>query len=192
MKKRIIKKYQNRRLYDSKTSRTITLKDIAEFITNGEEIKIIDSRTEKDITNITLAQVIVELEKSKKSEKQAVDILKKVIDGSSAAVTDLARKAISESISVFSISKNKVKAVVNKMVKEGKVAREQGTKVTNDIWSAVKTSRNTFTKKLKELMEDKENKYIKRDELLKIEKKINSIERKLGEVLKRSRKKKKK
>lgn len=192
MKKRIIKKYQNRRLYDSKTSRTITLKDIAEFITNGEEIKIIDSKTEKDITNITLAQVIVELEKSKKSEKQAVDILKKVIDGSSAAVTDLARKAISESISVFSISKDKVKEVVNKMVKEGKVAREQGTKVTNDIWSAVKTSRNTFTKKLKELMEDKKNKYIKRDELLKIEKKINSIERKLGEVLKRSRKKKKK
>lgn len=192
MKKRIIKKYQNRRLYDSKTSRTITLKDIAEFITNGEEIKIIDSKTEKDITNITLSQVIVELEKSKKSEKQAVDILKKVIDGSSAAVTDLARKAISESISVFSISKDKVKEVVNKMVKEGKVAREQGTKVTNDIWSAVKTSRNTFTKKLKELMEDKKNKYIKRDELLKIEKKINSIERKLGEVLKRSRKKKKK
>lgn len=192
MKKRIIKKYQNRRLYDSKTSRTITLKDIAEFITNGEEIKIIDSKTEKDITNITLAQVIVELEKSKKSEKQAVDILKKVIDGSSAAVTDLARKAISESISVFSISKDKVKDVVNNMVKEGKVAREQGTKVTNDIWNAVKTSRNTFTKKLKELMEDKENKYIKRDELLKIEKKINSIERKFGEVLKRSRKKKKK
>lgn len=190
MEKRIIKKYQNRRLYDLKTSRTITIKDLAKFIANGEEIKVIDNRTKKDITNVALAQVIFELEKNKKSEKKAVYTLKKVIDGGGAAMADFAQKAVSESISVFSISKDKVKEIVDKMVKEGKIAREQGAKVANDIWSVVKTSRNTLKDKIKELMEDRENKYVKRDELLKMEKKINSIEKKLREVLKSSRKKK--
>jgi polyhydroxyalkanoate synthesis repressor PhaR len=190
MEKRIIKKYSNRRLYDSKTSRTITLDDIAKFISNKEEIQVVDNKTGKDITNITLAQVILELEKSKKSEKQVADILRELIVSGSAAMADLAQKAVSESISVLSISKDKVKEAVNKMVEQGKVAKEQTNKIVEEIWSALKTSRKAFTKKIKELMEEKETEYVTKTELNKLKSKIDSIEKKMGDISKKSKKKK--
>lgn len=67
MKAKIIKRYQNRKLYDTTCSRYITLEDIAQMIKNGEEIVVIDNRTEKDITSQTLMQLIFETEKKTKS-----------------------------------------------------------------------------------------------------------------------------
>lgn len=192
MGKRIIKKYSNRRLYDSKTSRTITLEDLTEFISNGEEIKVVDNKNGKDITNITLAQVIVELEKRKKSDKQVAGILRELVVSGSAAMADLAQKAVSDSISVLSISKDKVKETVDKMVDQGKVAKEQTNKIVEEIWNALKTSRKTFTQKIKELMEEKETEYITKNEFGEIKSKINSIEKKLGEVLKKGKRMSKK
>ena len=51
---RIIKKYPNRRIYDTRDSRYITLGDVRDLVVSGEEFKVIDTQTKKDITrNIT-------------------------------------------------------------------------------------------------------------------------------------------
>lgn len=188
MEKRIIKKYSNRRLYDSETSRTITLEDLVGIIAKGEDIQVIDNETGEDITNVTLAQVIVELEKGKRSEKQVAEILRELIVSGSAAMADLAQRAINDSISVFSISKDKVSETVDRMIEEGKVAKEQGGKLVDELWNALKTSRNTFTKKIKELMGEKEMEFVTKTEMGKIEEKIDSLEKKLGESLKKIKK----
>lgn len=59
---RIIKKYQNRRLYDTATSMYIVLDDIKEYIVAGEMIKVIDVKTEQDVTRSVLLQIILEEE----------------------------------------------------------------------------------------------------------------------------------
>lgn len=64
---RIIKRYGNRKLYDTRESRYINLKDIAKLIERGEEIKIIDNSTGEDITSIVLAQVVYTKEKKEKT-----------------------------------------------------------------------------------------------------------------------------
>ena len=60
---KIIKRYTNRKLYDTVESRYVTLDEIAAMIRAGGEVKVIDNRTREDLTSITLAQIIFEQEK---------------------------------------------------------------------------------------------------------------------------------
>ena len=64
-KAKIIKRYQNRKLYDTDASCYVTLDEIAEMIQQGEEVSVVDDRNQKDITAATLTQII--FEKQKKS-----------------------------------------------------------------------------------------------------------------------------
>ena len=59
---RIVKKYPNRRLYDTTTGAYITLDDIKELVINRVPFKVIDAKSGKDITQSTLLQIITEQE----------------------------------------------------------------------------------------------------------------------------------
>lgn len=58
----IIKKYPNRRLYDTSTSTYITLSDIKDMVLRSEEFKVIDAKTSEDLTRQTLMQIMLEEE----------------------------------------------------------------------------------------------------------------------------------
>jgi polyhydroxyalkanoate synthesis repressor PhaR len=58
--KRIIKRYSNRKLYDTRGSSYVTLLQIAEMIRNGEDVQVIDNATKEDKTDVTLALIISE------------------------------------------------------------------------------------------------------------------------------------
>ncbi len=55
-----VKKYGNRRLYDSEGSRYLTLEEIAERVRLGEDLRVVDAKTGHDLTQVTLAQLILE------------------------------------------------------------------------------------------------------------------------------------
>ena len=59
---RLIKKYANRRLYDASQSRHITLDDVRTMIVAGERIKVIEDKTNEDITRLIFLQVIADQE----------------------------------------------------------------------------------------------------------------------------------
>ena len=59
---RIIKKYPNRRLYDTQQSRYITLSDVRRLVLDGTDFEVIDKQTGADITRLILWQVIAEQE----------------------------------------------------------------------------------------------------------------------------------
>lgn len=69
----VVKRYSNRKLYNTNESRYATLNDIAALVKSGKDVKIVDHKTKKDITEATLAQIIFEKEKDqKKLSKQAL------------------------------------------------------------------------------------------------------------------------
>ncbi|MEY3012467.1 MAG: hypothetical protein RIT45_1202 [Pseudomonadota bacterium] len=55
-----IKKYSNRRLYDTVSSRYITLDELAERIRGGDDVLVVDAKTGEDLTQVTLAQIVIE------------------------------------------------------------------------------------------------------------------------------------
>ena len=65
--RRVIKRYSNRKLYDTKDSRYVTLLQIAEMVRNSEEVQIIDNNTKDDLTEVTLAQIVYEEQKNSKN-----------------------------------------------------------------------------------------------------------------------------
>ena len=62
---RVIKRYSNRKLYDTRESRYVTLLQVAEMVRAGEEVQVVDNATKEDKTDITLALIISEELKSK-------------------------------------------------------------------------------------------------------------------------------
>ena len=56
----VIKKYSNRRLYDTAGSRYVNLDDIAMLIREGRELRVVDAKTGQDLTRVTLTQIITE------------------------------------------------------------------------------------------------------------------------------------
>ncbi|HEY4900981.1 MAG TPA: polyhydroxyalkanoate synthesis regulator DNA-binding domain-containing protein [Terriglobales bacterium] len=56
----VIKKYPNRRLYDTSASRYINLEDIGELIRKGKDVQVVDAQNGEDLTRVTLTQIIVD------------------------------------------------------------------------------------------------------------------------------------
>lgn len=56
----VVKKYSNRRLYDTGDSRYITLEELADKIRAGADVRVVDAKTDEDLTQSTLAQIILE------------------------------------------------------------------------------------------------------------------------------------
>jgi len=63
----IIKRYENRKLYDTSRSVYVTLEDVATLIREGKEVQVVDAKTGEDLTKSTLALIILEEERQKKN-----------------------------------------------------------------------------------------------------------------------------
>ena len=74
---RTIKRYSNRKLYDTTERHYVTLADVAGFVRKGDDVQVTDYVTSADLTAQTLAQIIFEEEK--KSPRIGADVLRKII-----------------------------------------------------------------------------------------------------------------
>ena len=74
---RIIKRYSNRKLYDTEDSHYVTLGKVAELIRAGDELRVIENGTQRDITAATMAQIVFEEEKS--GTRLPVEALRRII-----------------------------------------------------------------------------------------------------------------
>jgi polyhydroxyalkanoate synthesis repressor PhaR len=74
----IIKKYENRRLYDTANSRYINLEEVAQMVQEGREVKVLDAASGEDLTRLVLTQIIVEQAKTPGSAFP-LDILRQMV-----------------------------------------------------------------------------------------------------------------
>ncbi len=90
---KVIKRYTNRKLYDTVESRYVTLDEIAQMIKGGAEVKIIDNRSKEDLTSVTLAQIIFEEEK--KRSQMPLGVLREIIRHGGEAVAGFYQEKVS-------------------------------------------------------------------------------------------------
>lgn len=91
MNPKVIKRYQNRKLYDTQQSCYVTLEDIAKMIRANEEVTIVDNKTKRDITASTLAQIIFEAEK-KAGEYAPLFVLRDIIQNANGSMSSYLAK----------------------------------------------------------------------------------------------------
>lgn len=89
---KVIKRYTNRKLYDTVESRYVTLDEIAGMIKDGMEVQIVDNRTKEDLTSVTLAQIIFEEEK--KRNRMPLTVLREIIRHPGESLTGFIQKEV--------------------------------------------------------------------------------------------------
>ncbi|RKH39125.1 polyhydroxyalkanoate synthesis regulator DNA-binding domain-containing protein [Corallococcus sicarius] len=89
---KIIKRYTNRKLYDTVESRYVTLDEIAAMIKEGTEVRIVDNRTKEDLTSVTLAQIIFEEEKKK--NQMPLSVLREIIRHPGESISGFIQKEV--------------------------------------------------------------------------------------------------
>jgi polyhydroxyalkanoate synthesis repressor PhaR len=86
---RLVKRYSNRKLYDTSESRYVTLDEIARWVKAGEDVKIVENESGEDLTAVTFAQIILE-EERKKNGYLSLPLLRNLIQHGEAALQNLA------------------------------------------------------------------------------------------------------
>ena len=97
---RVLKKYPNRRLYDTATSRYVTLEDVRRLVLDGAEFVVRDAKTDEDITRSVLLQIIAEQEEAGQPIF-TIPILTQIIRFYGDAVQGLASEFLQRSLAAF-------------------------------------------------------------------------------------------
>ncbi|MGD9591378.1 MAG: polyhydroxyalkanoate synthesis repressor PhaR [Candidatus Berkiella sp.] len=98
---RIIKKYPNRRLYDTAISSYITLEDVRRLVVDQVSIKVIDARTQNDITHSTLLQIIIEQEENG-PPMFSIDSLQNMIRSYGGSMQEMLSQMFEQGVELFS------------------------------------------------------------------------------------------
>ena len=112
---RIIKKYPNRRLYDTVESRYITLADVRRLVMDKVDFVVVDKKTQEDITRSILLQVIAEQE-HEGDPMMSQDFLAQVIRGYGGAMQGLVGDYLEQSLKLFTAQQSQLRDRVRSMV----------------------------------------------------------------------------
>jgi polyhydroxyalkanoate synthesis repressor PhaR len=107
----LIRKYPNRRLYDTAGSRYVNLRQLAELIKEGRTLEVLDSATGEDLTKVILTQIILEEERGQRNLLPS-DFLHQIIRSGEAAYGELADRFVSAGLSAVRAAQEQMETVV--------------------------------------------------------------------------------
>ncbi len=111
----VIKKYANRRLYDTESSTYITLDDLCKMVKQGKDFVVVDAKTGHDLTRQVLAQIIFEQE-TKGFTMLPADFLRNVIQFYDTGMHDVLNNYLEASMKSFSANQDRLKNMFEKAV----------------------------------------------------------------------------
>ena len=128
---RVVKRYANRKLYDTEEKRYVTLDQVAALIREGAEIRVVDNESGNDLTSVTLSQILVEQEK-KREGGLPKNFLTELVKSSS-TVFDYLRKTLTSWLQAANISEEAIEKNIDDLVKKGQLTLDEGARLKRDI-----------------------------------------------------------
>lgn len=119
-----LKRYANRRLYDSDTSKTITLEDVASMILQGEEIKVVDNLSGNDITPKILGQTFLKVSLGQRNEDFSNFMLTALIRETGRDISALFERLVLGGIGSGYLNRDRVEKIIQSMVELGDLKSE--------------------------------------------------------------------
>jgi polyhydroxyalkanoate synthesis repressor PhaR len=124
---RLIKKYPNRRLYDTKTSAYITLADVKDLVLHHGEFRVLDAKTNEDLTRSILLQIILE-EEAAGAPMFSSDLLAQMIRFYGNAMQGMMGKYLENNIRAFS-------EMQQKLQEQARVIYGENSPMSKDLWA---------------------------------------------------------
>ena len=142
---KLIKRYGNRKLYDTEQSRYVTLEEISRMVRKGEEIRVIDNRTQEDLTAVTLTQIMLEEQKNK-NNILPLSLCKNLIQEGGDCLSDLLHKG-RESLNTMRME---AEEHITRFIEKGHGTKEEGTLLLKDWFSNPQKTLDLIQKKIDE------------------------------------------
>jgi len=137
----VIKRYPNRKLYDTEAKRYITLDGIAELIRKGENVQVIDHTTDEDLTAVTLTQIIFEQEK-KKGGFLPTSVLTGLVQAGGDTINTL-RRTLTSPLDLLRHVDEEIDKRIQTLIHQGELAQEEAAKFRDKMLSPV--AKESFT-----------------------------------------------
>jgi len=125
----VIKKYNNRRLYDTEKNAYVTLAALAGMIKEGRQIEVVDAQTKEDVTAFTLTQIILE-EAKKKNFLLPVPLLHLMIQFGETVLSEFFEKYLQQVVKNYLAYKSSVDTQFSKWLDLGAQLSQQAPQVT--------------------------------------------------------------
>ncbi len=138
----IIKRYRNRKLYNTQSKRYITLEEIEELVRQQEEIKVIDNDSGNDITATTLSQIIFELEKNQ-TGVLPVDLLFSLVRSGGKRI-DVIRRNIFSTLNITHQFDVEIERRIKLLVTNGELSQKDGDQLFQKLVSIGFKPENVF------------------------------------------------
>jgi len=188
---RIVKRYSNRRLYDTQSSRTITQFDLAGLIRDGHQVKVVESATGKDITVDVLGRIMVAETARTSSLKDAKEFLRELIVTGGDKSMSILRNTVLASIGALQVTKAKAEKIIDELIKKGDLDKSDRKKAVMELLAkAEKSTAELRTKITKEA--EKAQKGVSKfasgiswataDELKKLDAKVKRLAKKVKDL----------
>ena len=127
-----IKKYTNRKMYDTHDKRYVTMAQLSELIKQGEEVMVIDNRTGEDITTAIISQLIGR-DTQEKDKTVSSQLLMQLLRKGGGTLTDYAKKYMSLWQGAFNMAEEEVTQLVNRLVKNKELSISEAGKLKKEI-----------------------------------------------------------
>lgn len=149
---RLVKRYSNRKLYDTADSRYVTLDEVARWIRAGEEVQIVDNESGEDLTAVTFAQIILDSER-KKSSLLPIRMLRELIEHGEQAWDDLT-EAVDRGVEALRQVPERAAERVQELSQVGDRLGELQRRVDDALRKSMErvTSHPTFQQELRRIM----------------------------------------
>ena len=131
---RLIKRYDNRKLYDPAAGRYVTIPDLARMVERGDEVRIEDQKTGQDLTTVVLAQVVLEGLKQRTAQvpRQVLTRLIRLGSGASAA---WAERTVAQEAAAR--ARQEAERIVSGLLSRGRLSLEEALALRQDIAQSV-------------------------------------------------------
>jgi polyhydroxyalkanoate synthesis repressor PhaR len=178
----VIKRYPNRKLYDTDSKRYITLNEIASLIREGKEVSVVDHATDEDLTAVILTQIIFEQEKQQKGFLPKAVLTNLVRAGGDTLGT--LRRGLTLPLDLWRHVDEEIDRRVQYLISKGELAKEEGQRVREKLLSPIFSSseaNNTGQAGLEKLLS--EHGVPTREELQRLHEQIEALSAKLEGVI---------
>ncbi len=177
---KVIKRYTNRKLYDTVESRYVTLDEIAEMVKAGTEVRILDNRTKEDLTSVTLAQIIFEEEK--KTSKMSLRTLKDLIRHGGERAAQIVEDTQAELRGRVEAVKQAAEQRVQTLLKTGQQTSDRAKEMVATSQEAVAQFQRRVDERVRTALEGMSSLSDLRRDVTDLSDRIGQLERKLEEL----------
>ena len=127
-----IKKYANRKLYDTTAKKYVSLDQLAELIKAGEEVEIVDNQSGEDITSSVLSQLLAR-DKREDHDEVPSSVLVQMLRKGRGTLTDYAKKYATLFQSAATMAEDEIDKLVGLLIRDKEISESEGSRLKKDI-----------------------------------------------------------